>query len=197
MVSSWNAQIAKVLAVNDQIRSEPDDAGPDVEVAYWKRRTAAFNGIVDEIKLPQVVVATTVLVLAKSPVMERWSEQDKSLTDRANESRDNVRFLSQLERATSVLYGGSLEMMHASLSGIMKAIGNVNSVSQHYNSSKHMTALFIKVTNRLIKSSRELIYAEEPNIWAQDRVRRRLAACLLVMGALLWWRSSSGGRADA
>jgi dynein heavy chain len=61
-----------------------------------------------------------------------------------------------------------LELIEEYLPSIMHSIGNIHSCSHYYNTSEHMTALFIKVTNQLIKACREFCYAREPRIWEHD-----------------------------
>ena len=165
LVGRWCDQISRVLAVNDQIRSEPDDAGPQVELAHWKQRTAIFNSLADSIKDPRCIVAINVLRLAKSKVIARWKLLDTDLTSAANESKDNVKYLRTLSEVTLPLYGTNLAVIEEVLPSIMHAVGNIHSCSSYYNTSEHMTALFIKVTNQLIKASREFVYQKEPRIW--------------------------------
>ena len=38
--------------------------------------------------------------------------------------------------------------------GLMNAIRMINSYSRYYNTSEHMTALFVKVTNQMINACR-------------------------------------------
>jgi dynein heavy chain len=167
LVNRWCDQISRVLAVNEQIRSESDNAGPRVELSHWKQRTAIFNSLADATKDPACVVAITCLHLAKSKLGDRWRSLDKTLTDKANESKDNVKYLSTLEAITRPLYGMELDDIEECLGSIMHSIGNIHSVSQYYNTSEHMTALFIKVTNQLITACRKYLYVTEPRIWQQ------------------------------
>ena len=169
LVGRWYEQISRVLTVNEQIRSEPDDAGPSVELAHWKHRTAVFNSLTVEIKRPSCIVALNVLQLAKSKLLKRWKTLEVALTDRANESKDNVKYLYTLDEIMQPLYGLDLDAIQEALPAIMHSVGNIHSVSSYYNTSEHMTALFIKVTNQLIKASRDYVYSHEPRIWEQDQ----------------------------
>ena len=169
LVGRWCTQISRVLTINEQIRSEPDDAGPSLELAHWKKRTAIFNSLADEIAQEKCATALNVLQLAKSNLVQRWASLDSALTDKANESKDNVRYLSTLEEVCESLYKTNLGAIEDALPAIMHVIGNIHSVSQYYNTSERMTALFIKVTNQLIKACREYVYELEPRIWEQDK----------------------------
>jgi dynein heavy chain len=88
LVSRWASQISHVITVSEHIRSEPDDAGPRVELAFWKHRTAVFNSLLDEVKRPNCIVAIQILQLAKSKLLTRWRELDIELTDRVRVTRD-------------------------------------------------------------------------------------------------------------
>jgi hypothetical protein len=109
LVNRWCDQVARVLSVNEQIRSEPDDAGPGVELTHWKQRTAVFNSLSDAMKEPRSTIAITVLHQAKSKVVARWQVLDIRLTSKANESKDNVRYLNTMDEITRHVFLNLLE----------------------------------------------------------------------------------------
>ena len=173
LVESWSDQMSRVLAVNQQIRSEDDEAGPRVELAHWKQRTAVFNALAEEIRKPEVTNAITVLQLAKSKHLPRWRFLDTQLTEKANEAKDNVKFLGTLGTIVECLYHNEgLDSIHKGLATVMHTIGMIHTVSQYYNTSEHMTALLIKVTNQVITACRDIIYEKEPRIWEQPDSER-------------------------
>lgn len=170
LVARWCDQISRCLTINEQIRSEPDDAGPMVELSHWKARTAVFNALADQIKNPDCEIAVTLLRLSKNTkLVARWNALDSALTDKSNEAKDNVMYLQKLESTCTSLYQTDLDKIEDSLSAIMHVIGNIHSVSQYYNTNERMTALFIKVTNQLIKACRDYVYEKEPRIWEQSK----------------------------
>ena len=121
LVGRWCDQMSRVLAVNEQIRSEPDDAGPQVELAHWKHRTAIFNSLADSIKSPSCIVAINVLQLAKSKLIARWKKLETDLTSCANESKDNVKYLRTLLKdlllpPCSCVLGKASNVLHALVS---------------------------------------------------------------------------------
>jgi dynein heavy chain len=107
LLSAWCKQISQVLAESEQMRKEADDVGPRAELEYWKRRTAKFNGLLDQIKSPACVHTIGILYLAKSKLIDEWRRLDTSITEEANEAKDNVKYLYNLESLCEPLYKGS------------------------------------------------------------------------------------------
>ena len=66
-----------------------------------------------------------------------------------------IRYLDKLQTSCAPLYKLNLDAIEDALPAIMHAIGNIHSISRYYNTNERMTALFIKVTNQLIKLCRE------------------------------------------
>ena len=54
----------------EQIRKEADDTGPLAELEHWRRRTAKFNAILEQIKGPAVRLVLNVLHVVKSKVLQ-------------------------------------------------------------------------------------------------------------------------------
>ena len=59
---------------------------------------AKFNAITEQLKGRECKVVLGVLGAAKSRVLKRWKLLDNSITDANNEAKDNVKYLSTLEK---------------------------------------------------------------------------------------------------
>ena len=98
LLGHWCKQIAKVLIESEQIRREADDTGPYSKLAYWKQRMAKFNNLLEQIKSQRVKAVVGILRAGKSKSLNTWKEMDARITDAANESRDNVKYLYTLDK---------------------------------------------------------------------------------------------------
>jgi dynein heavy chain len=102
-VDGWCQVIEGVIADSEQIRSEADNVGPHAELQHWKARTASFNSLVDQMKLPRCINAIGVLRAAKSKTEGRWKLVDHRITEESNEAKDNVKYLKTLDHLTEPL----------------------------------------------------------------------------------------------
>ncbi|XP_069464857.1 dynein axonemal heavy chain 8 [Ambystoma mexicanum] len=157
VVKMWYKQIEQVLLESEQIRKESDDSGPLTELEHWKRMSTKFTYIIDQIKGPSCRAAINVLNACHSKVLKMWKELDARITDAANESKDNVKFLSTLEKVCQPLYTCDLAAMAQSIPNLINAIRMIHSVSRYYNTSERMTSLFIKVTNQMVTTCQAYI----------------------------------------
>ncbi|KAI8811565.1 dynein heavy chain and region D6 of dynein motor-domain-containing protein [Cladochytrium replicatum] len=171
LVLEWCKQIEQVLAESEQMRKEADDIGPNAELAHWKARMVKFNSITDQLKSAICKKVIGILTAVKSrAILRTWKELDNRVTDAANESKDNVKYLYTLERFCDPLYRSDPVGMIPSIPGLINAIKMIYSISRYYNTSERMTSLFVKITNQMITSCKEYIYKEGGNnLWDQDR----------------------------
>ena len=98
-----------VRLLNDAARNESDDAGPETELEYWRTRMAKFNAITEQLKGRECKIVLGVIGAAKSKVLKRWKTLDNSITDANNEAKDNVKYLSTLEKYIEPLRSGTPE----------------------------------------------------------------------------------------
>ncbi|EMP24496.1 Dynein heavy chain 8, axonemal [Chelonia mydas] len=131
------------------MRKEADDSGPLTELEHWKRMSAKFNFIIEQIKGPSCKAVINVLNVGHSKLLKMWRELDARITDTANESKDNVRYLYTLEKVCQPLYNYDLVSMAHGIQNLINAIRMIHSVSRYYNTSERMTSLFIKITEMI------------------------------------------------
>ncbi|NXC67641.1 DYH8 protein, partial [Anhinga anhinga] len=153
----WYRQIERVLIESKQMRKEADDSGPLTELEHWKCMSAKFNFIIEQIKGPNCKAVISVLNVAHSKLLKTWQELDARITDAANESKDNVKYLRTLEKVCQPLYTYDLVSMTHGIPNLINAIRTIHSVSRYYNTSERMTSLFIKVTNQMVTTCRAYI----------------------------------------
>ncbi|KAJ3097005.1 Dynein heavy chain 5, axonemal [Phlyctochytrium planicorne] len=182
LVNEWCKQIEQVLAESEQMRKEADDIGPNAELAHWKARMVKFNSITDQLKSPNCKKVIGILNAVKSrALLKTWKDLDNRVTDAANESKDNVKYLYTLERFYDPLYSCDPIGMIPAIPGLINAIKMIYSISRYYNTSERMTSLFVKVTNQMITSCKEFIYKDGGSkLWDQDRtvLVKKLTDCI-------------------
>lgn len=188
LVAEWCKQIEQILAESEQMRKEADDIGPNAELSHWKARMVKFNSILEQLKSPICRKVIGILnVVNIKPLLKTWRELDNRVTDAANESKGNVKYLYTLERFCEPLYRSDPVGMATGIPGLINAIKMIYSISGYYNTSERMTSLFVKITNQMITSCKAYIYGSSANgqsqsssLWSQDRVFliRKLTDCM-------------------
>uniref|UniRef100_A0A665W6M9 Dynein heavy chain tail domain-containing protein n=1 Tax=Echeneis naucrates TaxID=173247 RepID=A0A665W6M9_ECHNA len=158
-----------VLIESNQLRKVDDSAGPLSELQHWQRMSWRFNSIVKHIKGQACKSVVMVLHISGSKVMKVWRELDSRITDHANEAKDNVKYLSILEKVCRPLYNTDPVTMMESVQNIINAIQMIFTVSSFYNTRERISALFIKVTNQMVTACRSYITDNGTcQIWDQD-----------------------------
>ena len=177
LLQTWCQQLTVAIAESEQMRREADDVGPRAELEHWKNQTAKFNGILDQIKAPGCQKVIAILVQAKSRFLAEWRQKDARITESANESKENVKYLNALDRCCGPLYKESPVAMMESVPNLMGVAGMIHSISPYYNTSERMTALCVKITNQMITACKEYVYEKDSRLWKQERtdMLKRLA----------------------
>ena len=158
-VEDWCKGTERLLSESDANRHEGDEAGPETELEYWRTRMAKFNSITEQLKGRECKVVLGVLTAAKSRVLKRWKLLDNSITDANNEAKDNVKYLSTLEKYIEPLATGTPHTILDALPGLMNNIKMMHTIARYYNTTERMTTLFKKITNKMIHNCRQFVQA--------------------------------------
>uniref|UniRef100_A0A8C4E9U5 AAA+ ATPase domain-containing protein n=1 Tax=Dicentrarchus labrax TaxID=13489 RepID=A0A8C4E9U5_DICLA len=174
----------QVLIESDQLRKGDDSAGPLSELEHWKKMSSRFNSIINHIKGPECKAVVMVLHISHSKIMKLWRELDARITDRANEAKDNVKFLNTLENVCQPLYNsGPVCIHHLIVQNVINAIQMIYTVSLYYNTNEKISELFIKVTNQMVTACRSYITDNGTClIWDQDAedIIRKMEDCICL-----------------
>ncbi|NWR45019.1 DYH8 protein, partial [Regulus satrapa] len=165
----WYRQIEQVLIESKQLRREAKDSGPLMELENWKYMSAKLNFIIEQIKGQNCKAVISVLKVAHSKILKAWQELDGKITDAANESKDNVRYLSKLEKVCQPLYTSDIVLMTQGIPNLIRAVQMIHRVSKYYNTSERITSLLIKVTNQIVTTCKAYITDAGLNrVWDQE-----------------------------
>ncbi|CAG5978557.1 unnamed protein product [Menidia menidia] len=169
ILTQWCKQIEQVLIESDLLRKEDDSAGPLSELEHWKRMSLRYSSIISHIKSPECKAVVMVLHLSHSKIMKVWRDLDMRITNRVNEAKDNVKFLSTLEKVLHPLYNSDPFTMTKNVQNVISAIHMIHRVSLYYNTSEKISALLVKVTNQMVTACRSYITENGSClIWNQD-----------------------------
>ncbi|KER18209.1 hypothetical protein T265_16220, partial [Opisthorchis viverrini] len=74
----------------------------------------------------------------------KWVDLDKKVTNAYNEAKENVKFLSTVEKLCVPLNHTNLKLMIKKMPNLLKALGLIYQHSTFYNTFSNMTVLFVK-----------------------------------------------------
>ena len=77
----------------------------------------------------------------------KWKTQEMKVTESLNEAKDNVKYLTTLEKFIEPLYEGTPEQIKDTLPALMNSIKMIHTIARYYNTNDRMTNLFKKITN--------------------------------------------------
>ncbi len=136
----WHKQIA--TALDAQQKKVPQGNGPLAEIDYWRERNAALSALYEQLKLPKVRQLLEIYSNVENSIEYLRIDLNKYYT----EAKDNVRFLSTLERHfKNITHGATFQVVIDTLPSMMNALRMVWIISRHYNSDERMVPLMERI----------------------------------------------------
>ncbi|KAF5402393.1 hypothetical protein PHET_04094 [Paragonimus heterotremus] len=179
--SHWMRQIDEEAKEVELLRVEREQNGPHGEFDFWKCRMTRMNSLVSELRRVDIQNVILALQSVRSKAMEKWIDLDKKVTNAYNEAKENVKFLSTVEKLCVPLNHTNLKLMIKKMPNLLKALGLIYQHSTFYNTFSNMTVLFGKITNQIIATcKRYLTNNHTKSIWEQDSdlIIQRMNECI-------------------
>lgn len=180
-----------ILTISSTLKTETsrtvDGKGPLAEIEFWRRRHAVLSTLYEQINLPIVQKQILVLERIGNNRMSIFRDNASLLQKHHLEAKDNVRFLSTLERHFKNVSTGELSVVRDTIPIMMKALRMVWIISRHFNNDDRMSALMARIANEIAdKVSGEIsiatIFKSPPEV--VKRIIRQARSVLRT------WRSS-------
>lgn len=146
---SWRVKMKQVI--EDLSTTTPSGPAPLDELEFWADRASTLTTVVEQLDRP-AVRGTRRLVL-EMPNNMVTDDFDRSLTELrklSTEAKDNVKFLSTLERHFKNLSpSASFPQVQDKLPSMMNALRMVWIISRHYNTDDRMVPLMQRIAWQL------------------------------------------------
>lgn len=184
LIAEWIKLIEEYLEETSEGRWENSDAGPHTELEYWRGRNQRLTSINDQTRKNEVKNVIAVLMAAtKIPsetqnrnkdkinrLLMQWKSVDINITEALNEAKDNVKYLTTLEKFIEPLYSGTPQQIIETLPALMNSVKMIHTIARYYNTTEKMTQLFMKITNQMITRCKETILQGKPmdRMWFRD-----------------------------
>lgn len=183
---------------DDQERNKKLTEGPRTELIHWKARLQDITLLSELTRSKDFMVVKNFLNNHSnrrgedtvSKVLSEYKNIENQLTEKLNEAKDNVKYLTTLEKFIEPLYDGTPEEINDTLPALMNAIKMIHTIARYYNTSNKMTNLFIKITNQMITNCKNRITGktdefqtiDKDNIWQKnpDTLIEILNSCITL-----------------
>ena len=136
LLEEWCENVEAYLSPSEDQHDDTQislDLGPKGELNYWRGRMQLVTSVTEQVTsehCKQVVDLLT--VISKIPgdnskarillLLRRWRQVDVFITETANEAKDNIKYLSSLQRFVEPFYNGSIEGMIDAVPALLNSV---------------------------------------------------------------------------
>ncbi|XP_039277456.1 dynein heavy chain 10, axonemal [Nilaparvata lugens] len=144
IVDHWERHIARVIQTF--ISKKPDDPGPMAECSYWRDREAGISVVVEQLKNHTVLLVMKILENSKTLKGLHFKNFRNEVIKCYIEARDNIKFLSTLERYFEILTkSDNLRDITERLPHLMHGLYKIWVLSRYYSIDTNMLGLFERI----------------------------------------------------
>jgi dynein heavy chain len=143
LAEEWIDAVSSCLLAES--KKEPVGNGALAEIDFWRDRYTSLSALYEQLNVPIISTIISILNASQIPCSSSLEFQLSELTKSYTEAKDNVKFLSTLERHFKNIVTGSLVGVLDGLPSLMNAIRMVWIISRHYNRDERMVPLMARI----------------------------------------------------
>jgi dynein heavy chain, axonemal len=141
LLEEWCDQIEAYLTPNSSEANSTDfndsdmsnDRGPKGELNFWRGRMQLVTSVTEQVNSEHSNQVVNLLTeISKNPgddskprillLLRRWRQVDVFITETANEAKDNIKYLSSLQRFVEAFYDGSINAMVDAVPAMLNSV---------------------------------------------------------------------------
>ena len=153
----WGHVIQEVISEETGKHASNFGQGPLSEIEFWKNRNAALSALFEKLHSERVQNMLEVLRLIDAPGLNSFNFHFQELNNMFVEAKDNVKFLSTLERHFKNIHEGNICNIKDTLPSMMNGIRMVWIISRHYNTDERMVFLMELVAKEIARRCGERV----------------------------------------
>ena len=147
-LEDWVTIMANVM--DQESRKKPIGEGPMAEITFWRDRNAALSALYEQLNMERVKDMIKVMELAVNVnAMDLFKKHLQDLLKLYTEAKDNVKFLTTLERHFKNLASGNLTTIFETIPSMMNSLRMVWIISRHYNKDPRMFPLMERIAKEI------------------------------------------------
>ena len=155
-MNEWAQVISST--VDDQLARQPIGNGPLAEIDFWRKRNAVLTAFYEQLKSPPVQSILKVLNEANVDSFSNFEYHRLELTKHHLEAKDNIKFLSTLERHfKNLTHGANFAIVLDTIPNMMNALRMVWVISRHYNTDARMVPLMQRIAWELCERAARVV----------------------------------------
>eukprot|EP01135_Chromosphaera_perkinsii_P002697 Nk52_evm65s226 gene=Nk52_evmTU65s226 len=142
-MEGWTSTLRSLL--EQEALSQPQGPSPMAEIVFWRERSSILSTLFEQLNLPHVRRMTLLIKMADLPSYGAFEIQFNALLKFFTEAKDNIKFLSTLERHFKNLANASFAQLLETIPLLMNALRMVWIISRHYNRDERMVPLMERI----------------------------------------------------
>ena len=173
-LEGWTTVLSSTVETEILKATQETIQTPLGEIEFWRKRNANLSVLHDQINSPKVQTMLQIMNSVDSPQLSNFNYHFDEMSKLCLEARDNVKFLSTLERHFRHLETGSYRTVLDSLPSMVNGLRMVWVISRHYNTDERMGSLTEIIADVLANR-------------VQNEVRFYLLCCIVNMIFLIYY----------
>jgi len=163
MLEKWTQIVQNVIETED---TKPAADSPLAEIKLWREKHAALSSVYEQIQDPALVPVFGMMEFAFTNNLccntyPNFKTYATDLSQKFAEAKDNVKFLTTLERHFKNLASGKLSLMLETIPVMMSSLRMVSIISRHYSEETRMENLMKLIAKEIANQVRLKINLKE------------------------------------